>query len=128
LLVPLIALARGRVLDLDPRSDPCLAVWDHNHAFLLIPLALVWPRFSLAWFDLPLLYFTYLLPRPWLPSGELKSGGAACCPPEDVPTSFWTLTHASPALWPAFGYAVAGATLIAVSEWRLSARRDLSSG
>jgi len=80
-------------------------VWDHNYAFLLIPLAIVWPRFAAPWLLLPLLYLTYRLPRPWLPYDELEPGGTACCPPEDVPKSFWALTHADPALWPALGYA-----------------------
>ena len=101
-------------------------VWDHNYAFLLVPLAIVWPRFAAPWLLLPLLYLTYELPRPWLSHDELKPGGSACCPPHGVPSSFWALTHADPALWPALGYATLGAGLVGVAIWSLVGRKAVS--
>ena len=93
---------------------------------LRVPIGTVrdrWPRFSVPWLLLPLLYLTYELPRPWLYTDEIKPGGTSCCPPPGVPSSFWALTHADPALWPALGYATLGAGLVGVAIWNLVGRK-----
>ena len=92
-------------------------VWDFNFTLLLIPVAIVWPRFAPPWILLPLIYFTYLLPRPPLARVELAPGGSACCRPETVPEALWNISHAPPALWPALGHvALATAVILLVAR------------
>ena len=97
-------------------------VWNHYYALLLVPLAIVRPRFSSVWVILALFQFAQMLPRPGLRSTELEPGGIACCKPDDVAMTTWVFTHAPPSLWLALGH-VGLAILVAVAVWAILASR-----
>ena len=97
-------------------------VWEHYFAFLLIPLALARPRFSLLWLTLPLFQIALRLPAHKLEDEAAEPGGVACCPPDDAPLPAWLVSHSPPALWPALGHA-ALVLLIALAVWRTPPRR-----
>ena len=73
-------------------------VWPNYAALLFIPVAITWPRFSLAWlFGYPI-WLSGLLPKPTVPVPE------PCCRPPDVPQMVWDLSHATtPVPWFAAG-------------------------
>lgn len=87
-------------------------VWDHYYVLLLVPLAILRPRFSAPWVLLALFYWTHRLPRPRLLSSELEPGGAACCKPAEVPMASWVFNHAPAGLWPALGHAILAVVLL----------------
>ena len=101
-------------------------LWEYYYALLLIPLAIVRPRFSWLWLILPLFYFTHRLPRPRLLSTEIEPGGSACCVPDGVPLSSWVFNHAPAGLWPALGHAALAAGVVCVA-FAAFARRRLSA-
>lgn len=88
--------------------------WEYYYALLLVPLAILSPRFSGLWVVLTLFYLTHRLPRPHLPASELEPGGTACCRPDDVPMASWVFNHAPAGLWPAAGHAALAVGLVAV--------------
>jgi hypothetical protein len=98
-------------------------VWEHYFALLLIPLAIAWPRLSVAWMLLPLAHFARVLPRPRLRADALEPGGSACCPPDDVPLSSWVVSHAPPATWPALATLLLAGIIVALAVWSVD-RRD----
>lgn len=72
-------------------------VWPSYAALLFIPVAITWPRFSLAWlFSYPI-WLSGLLPKPTIPGPE------PCCRPPAVPKMVWDLSHATPVPWFAAG-------------------------
>ena len=78
-------------------------VWPNYAALLLVPVAVVWPRLSPAWF------FGYVL---WVigalsPKPEVSD---VCCRPDSVPVQAWAWSHTEPVFW----YA-AGMTLVVVA-------------
>ena len=58
-------------------------VWEYYYALLLVPVAIVRPRFSGLWMMLLLFYVAHMLPRERLPKVEFEPGGVACCKPQD---------------------------------------------
>lgn len=92
-------------------------VWDHYYILLLVPLAILRPRFSAPWVLLALFYWTHRLPRPRLLSSELEPGGEACCKPAEVPMSSWVFSHAPAGLWPALGHAILAVVLLGLIFW-----------
>ena len=97
-------------------------LWEYYYALLLIPLAIIRPRFSWLWLILPLFYFTHRLPRPRLLSTEIEPGGSACCVPHGVPLSSWVFNHAPPGLWPALGHAILACIVVSAAVWLRQAR------
>jgi hypothetical protein len=83
-------------------------VWPYNYALLIVPLAILRPRFSALWLFVPAWWIVALLPR------ELP--GAPCCAPGGTPKVVWQDLHAPPATWQIAGYlaiiAVAAAALL----------------
>jgi hypothetical protein len=98
-------------------------LWEYYYALILVPLAIVRPRFSWIWLVLPLFYLSHRLPRPRLLSTDLEPGGSACCLPDDMPVSSWLMNHAPAGLWPALGHAALAATLIAWIMCSLDSKR-----
>jgi hypothetical protein len=101
-------------------------LWEYYYAILIVPLAIVRPRFSWPWMLLPLFYVTHRLPRPLLLETELNPGGSACCRPDDAPFASWVFNHAPPGMWPALGHALLAVLITAAIMWgsRRSARRS----
>jgi arabinofuranan 3-O-arabinosyltransferase len=109
------------VVGLRKRDSACLSlavlaailgspiVWHYYFALLLVPLAIARPRFSPLWAGFALFYVLELLPR------SESVAGPPCCRPDDVPVQVWTFNHSPPGLWPALGFAVAAAALVAIS-------------
>jgi len=100
-------------------------VWPFYYALLLVPLAIVRPRFSPLWVVPTLLYFAHRLPRERLTTADLEPGGVACCRPDDVPLAPWVMAHAPSALWPALGHALVGCALVGVAVWSCRAVDEL---
>lgn len=103
-------------------------VWPYYHAFLLIPVALAFPRLAGVWAAFTLFYVADRLPRDILEAEDLAPGGFACCRPEDVPEAVWVYNHSPPGLWPAAAYvalavAIVGVSLVSSRGW-LSRRRE----
>jgi hypothetical protein len=89
-------------------------VWPNYAALLLVPVAVLWPRLSPAWF------FGYVL---WVigalaPKPDVSD---VCCRPDSVPVQAWAWSHTEPVFW----YA-AGMTLIVLAIGGVTAivRRD----
>jgi hypothetical protein len=87
-------------------------VWPYYYVLLVVPLAIVRPRFSLMWAALGLFYIADRLPRPWLDSSEAQLGGIACCLPDGVPLQVWLTSHSPAGLWPALAYAAFGCFIV----------------
>lgn len=92
-------------------------LWEYYYALLLVPIAIMRPRFSAVWAVLPLFYLTHRLPRPRLLSTAIEPGGFACCKPEDVPLPSWVFNHAPAGLWPALGHATLATLLVGALWW-----------
>lgn len=95
-------------------------VWEYYYALLLVPIAIMRPRFSVVWAAIGLVYVTRLLPRDTLELADLAPGGSGCCRPEEVPIESWLFNHSPPALWPALGQALlaAAVTFATIASWR----------
>ena len=104
-------------------------VWPFYYALLLVPLAIVRPRFSALWLLPGLFYFAYRLPRPRLSASAIEPGGPAWPVPNDVPLASWIFSHAPPGLWPAVGHALIASALVALAAWafvRRSPRAEMA--
>jgi alpha-1,2-mannosyltransferase len=88
-------------------------LWEYYYALLLVPLAIVRPRFSGLWMLLPLFYVTHRLPRELLGASQLEPGGSAWPKPDGVPMASWVFNHAPPGQWPALGHAALATAVIA---------------
>jgi len=97
-------------------------VWEYYYALLLVPVAILRPRFSGLWMLLLLSYVAHMLPRERLPRVEFEPGGVACCKPPDVPMASWAFNHSPPALWPALGQAVLAACIVGFAVLSLRVR------
>ena len=97
-------------------------VWEYYYALLLIPLAIVWPRFSGMWVLVVALgHVAHALPWERLPAEAYRPGGPGCCKPSDVPFEAWSVIHSPPALWPALAHAslaLLTASIVGVALWR----------
>ena len=81
-------------------------VWPNYIALLLVPIAVTWPRLSLAWFlGYAFWLATTIAPKPTVP-------GDMCCRPADVTQAAWDASHADPVPWVA---AAAMALVIAIT-------------
>ena len=87
-------------------------LWPYYYTLLLVPLAIVRPRFSGLWAALPLLWFAFSVPRDQVRASDLAEGGSACCRPADVPSAIWNFNHSPPALWQALTFAALGVGLV----------------
>jgi alpha-1,2-mannosyltransferase len=92
-------------------------VWPYYFALLLVPVAIVRPRFSAIWAAVGLFYLGDRLPRPWLEPSDASPGGFACCLPDGVPLQVWLRSHAPPGLWPALVYAALATALVVSVAW-----------
>ncbi|HLA13520.1 MAG TPA: glycosyltransferase family 87 protein, partial [Gemmatimonadaceae bacterium] len=102
-------------------------VWEYYYALLLVPLAIVRPRFSGLWMVLPLFYVTHRLPRELLGASELEPGGSAWPKPDDVPMASWVFNHAPPGQWPALGHAFIGVVVVVFVTRTLSRPRTVDA-
>ena len=85
-------------------------VWPNYAALLFVPIAIMWPRLSPAWF------FGYV----WWLLGAISpkpSVSDVCCRPVDVPEQAWAWSHTEPVLWFALG-----TTLVVIAVTVLLAR------
>jgi hypothetical protein len=95
-------------------------VWANYAALLFVPIAVTWPRFSLAWlFSYPI-WLAGLLPKPVMPVPE------PCCRPADVPETVWGLSHAEPVPW--FAAGVVSVVAVVAFGLMLVARERDSTG
>ena len=97
-------------------------LWEYYYSLLLVPIAILSPRLSIAWIVPLLFYVTHELPRDRLPAKELEPGGSACCQPAGVPDASWVFNHAPPGFWPALGHAVLAIIVVAAVAWRFRLR------
>ena len=100
-------------------------VWPFYYALVLVPLAIVRPRFSALWLLPSLFFFAYRLPRPQLSASALEPGGSAWPVPSDVPLASWIFSHAPPGLWPATGHSLLACALVVLGGWGLLRARSL---
>lgn len=78
-------------------------VWQYYYALLLVPIAIVRPRFSGLWTALGLFYLARLLPRESLTLADVAPTGSLPRP-HGIPSAIWIFNNSPPALWPALGY------------------------
>jgi hypothetical protein len=81
-------------------------VWSSNAAFLLVPVAIMWPRLSAPW----LYGYAIWLVGVVVPDMVVEDG--VCCRPDGVPEQAWLQNHAYPWTWYAVGV---NAVLLAVT-------------
>ncbi len=93
-------------------------VWPSYVALLIVPLAVVRPRFSLVWVAI---YGTLIVPL--LPRAEVTSP-IPCCPPPGVPDGVWAFNHGPPDSARAFGLVVAALALMVLIVRRASEVRE----
>jgi hypothetical protein len=98
-------------------------LWQNYYALLLVPVAIVRPRFSGIWVAFTLFVVAAVLPRPGLEASELLPGGSACCRPDGVPYAVWAFNHAPPGLWPALGHAALAVAIVALAIGSAHRRR-----
>jgi hypothetical protein len=89
--------------------------WPNYSALLLVPIAVTWPRLSIAWFFGYFSWLAELLPKPTALLPE------PCCRPPDVPQQVWALSHATPAPWYALGMTI---VVVTVAAWCVASKRD----
>ncbi len=82
--------------------------WPYTFALVVVPIAIAFPRFHLAWLAPMLFVFGEILSRPMLdavPPGR----------PDGTPPVIWEFNHAPAGLWPALAYALIAVAVIALS-------------
>jgi Glycosyltransferase family 87 len=97
--------------------------WEYYYVLLLVPVAILRPRFSGLWMLLLLTYVAHMLPREHLPRVEFEPGGVACCKPAGIPMASWAFNHAPPALWPALGNVVLAVMTVVLVAWTQRSRQ-----
>ena len=73
-------------------------VWPYYFTFLLVPIAIVWPRFAPVW----LYGYAIWLVGVVAPKSTVVEGHV-CCRPRGVPEQAWLWSHADPSPWYAAG-------------------------
>jgi hypothetical protein len=100
--------------------------WPYYFALLLVPVAVVRPRFAPVWALFGLFYVADRLPRPWLDPVDAEPGGIACCPLDGVPLQVWFTSQSPPGLWPALSYVLLGTALVVFMVVASRSGRDLA--
>jgi hypothetical protein len=73
-------------------------VWPYYFAFLLVPIAILWPTFHPAWLYVYAIWFVGVVaPKSTVVEGHV------CCRPAGVPEQAWLWSHTDPSPWYAGG-------------------------
>jgi hypothetical protein len=98
-------------------------VWPYYFAFLLVPIAITWPRFAPVWlYGYAIWLVGVVVPKSTVVEGDV------CCRPRDVPEQAWLWSHADSSPWYALGVssvvlAVTGLVMFGVRGDRFSLHR-----
>jgi len=93
--------------------------WPYTFTLVLVPIAIAYPRFALAWLAPMLFLLAEALPRPVLEALPSRR-------PVGVPSVVWAFDQAPPGLWPALGYAGLAAAMVALAIARIERGRSPS--